>query len=655
MEVITSITSPTIFNSDVYLNLPGCDDTFNTGYLDTIGSYGLMFDVQSAIKPEDTKGGDELTDAFKNVEIYGMELYMRNLVTAEFEIYIRKNMEGDSAKGTQYPNQVYTSYQATGQTEISSNWELIAEGTVEGQGPDVGSPLPLDSWKKEITLRPGEIVGFYVTVKHAPDLRYRNTTLAEGDVYATNGILNVGVGRSWGEWPLREDGTDGYFEPREFSGGFLYHVHEGLCESTMPSSAPTWSLDSPAPSTSPAPTAEHTHTYRDCFSEWEDLVAGVRDRLVTNERDFVICPGSLLVLDDTSSPVILESDYITVQCGTFTEPAKDCIISGGYSQFNILGSPSGVEIARLTMSGSTGSSIMAFGTSDATLSLRDCEWTNNKGASAILIHDNDALPILRDNFVGPLDIKPLLESSVKGSGMAIEVHDSRFVDNEFEFGAISNVGGTLSVYSSRFSKNSGKGGDIVVTNSGSCNVQSSCFSESSSILPGIIFIQDGSTMGGKMNYGADSNTAGGATADTSCTYVFKEAAGSDCLSPLDNEMDCTGSCMAFTTSSCPLDSDFVGMEPAAAPKADIEIIATRSPTRQPTPSPTVDSDSNSNILVICMIITAGITVLLAVFLCYWRGAFTGAGHKDTCYYSAAVLLVLFFDASIILLVIFLTS
>ena len=98
-------------------------------------------------------------------------------------------------------------------------------------------------------------------MKHAPDLRYRNTTLSEGDIYATNGILNVGVGRSWGEWPLREDGTDVYFEPREFSGGFLYHVHEGLCESTMPSVAPTWSLDSPAPSISPAPTAEHTHTY----------------------------------------------------------------------------------------------------------------------------------------------------------------------------------------------------------------------------------------------------------------------------------------------------------------------------------------------------------------------------------------------------------
>ena len=91
-----------------------------------------------------------------------------------------------------------------------------------------------------------------------------------------------------------------------------------------------------------------------------------------------------------------------------------------------------------------------------------------------------------------------------------------------------------------------------------------------------------------MNYGADSNTAGGidffgevlmekTTSDSSCAYVFKEAAGSDCLSPEEDGTTCTGSCMAFTTSSCPLDSDFVGMEPVAAPKDEILVPAsTRS-------------------------------------------------------------------------------
>ena len=51
--------------------------------------------------------------------------------------------------------------------------------------------------------------------------------------------------------------------------------------------------------------------------------------------------------------------------------------------------------------------------------------------------------------------------------------------------------------------------------------------------------------------------------------------------------------------------------------ADIEIVATRTPTRQPTPSPTVES--NSNVLVICIVITAGIIVLLSAFLFFRHG------------------------------------
>ena len=267
-STILDVISPTIFNGNVYydtlssdgislqeyynnleysllpghpdhpLDMPGCSESFNTGYEDTVGSYGLMFDIQSAIpKPDDTKDSSKefTTDDFKNIEIYSMELYLRNYVNASFEIYVRKNTEGKGALGTQYTIQEYTSYQAPDQVVISQNWELLAEGIVEGLGPGVGSPIPEGSFKKHVILRPQEIVGLYVTVKYAPDLRYRNTTLNEGDVYASNEHLNVGVGRSWGEWPLKEDGTDVYFAPREFSGGFLYHVHEGLCTSDVPS------------------------------------------------------------------------------------------------------------------------------------------------------------------------------------------------------------------------------------------------------------------------------------------------------------------------------------------------------------------------------------------------------------------------------------
>ena len=322
-----------------------------------------------------------------------------------------------------------------------------------------------------------------------------------------------------------------------------------------------------------------------CFSDWDILVAAVKER-PNGIREFIICPGA--VLSVTSSPVVIDSNYVIIQCGTADEPARNCTINGGYSQFDIVGSSSGVELARLRMSHSTGSSIRAFGTSDATLNLRDCEWMYNKGASAILIHDNEAFdvsPILppsdgnNGSKTKTLDTKDLLsQPTLVGSAMSVEVTNCTFGENELNFGAISNVGGTLQVYKSHFLLNSGEGGDIVVTNSGSSNVQSSCFSNSSSVAPGIIFIEDGSKMSGSGNFGAASNTAGSYKsngADQSCTHVFQEAGGSNCLGDTTTG-SCTGSCLAFTTTSCPLDevsSVNVGVPTAAPPKDEILVPA----------------------------------------------------------------------------------
>ena len=326
-----------------------------------------------------------------------------------------------------------------------------------------------------------------------------------------------------------------------------------------------------------------------CYSDWDKLVMGVRDRPL-GVRDFIICPGSVLtVVDSLSSsssslantnPVVIDSDYITIQCGTTKEPSNDCIISGGHSHFHIVGGSSGLAIARLSMRGATRASIMAFGTSEATLNLRDCEWTKNTGASAILLHDNDALPIPGlENGESSLDIKTVVASapsaSVASSAMAVQVVDCTFTDNELEYGAIANLGGTLSVSQSRFYDNSGLGGDIVVTNGGDCNVQSSCFMGSSSVAPGIIFIENGSTMGGKNNFGADSNTAGtytdGEAKSASCTYVFQEAEGSKCL--MEGADSCTGSCMAFPANICPLDVVTGDEIPSPAPNIVILVPA----------------------------------------------------------------------------------
>ena len=219
-----------------------------------------MFDVSSAVPlNEDDSDGEDAEGSiskFKNVEIYGMDLYILSLVNASFEVYVRKNTENS--------RQQYMSYiTAEGQTNISASWDMIAIGKVEGKGSNVFSPIPVDAWGKNVVVKPGEAVGFYVTVKGSPDLRYRNSSLPEGNIYKSDGVLNVGVGRSWGEYPLREDGTDVYFSPREFSGAIHYHVQEGLrafCETTGPTAAPTL-FSSVAPTISASPTAAVMHPY----------------------------------------------------------------------------------------------------------------------------------------------------------------------------------------------------------------------------------------------------------------------------------------------------------------------------------------------------------------------------------------------------------
>jgi len=175
-----------------------------------------------------------------------------------------------------------------GQTKIVDNWELVAKGIVAGQGPGVGSPIPQEAWLKNVVVKPGHVVGFYVTVLDGPDLRYRNSTIPEGSIYATDGILNVGVGRSWGEYPLRGDGSDVSFHPREFSGTFHYHAHEGVCKSQPPSVAPT---------VSPAPTTDVANAYNG-----EEGMCPSENALATTFQDGT---GSYCVLFDVSPKVDL--------------------------------------------------------------------------------------------------------------------------------------------------------------------------------------------------------------------------------------------------------------------------------------------------------------------------------------------------------------
>ena len=216
------------------LGKAGCEQSFETGLQESVGSYGMMFDVTSNIDPNEVDG---------DIEIFGLDLYIINLVNASFDVFVRKNTSANRTL------QQYMSYSvAEGQTSINTDWDLVATGSVEGKGVGTYSPIPNDAWKKTVVLRPGQSAGFYVTVKSAPDLRYRNSLLPEGSIFKSDGNLNVSVGRSWGIYPLHMDGTDAFFSQREFSGVFKYHMPVNLCPST-------------APSISSSPSATLTHPY----------------------------------------------------------------------------------------------------------------------------------------------------------------------------------------------------------------------------------------------------------------------------------------------------------------------------------------------------------------------------------------------------------
>jgi hypothetical protein len=112
-----------------------------------------------------------------------------------------------------------------------------------------------------------------------------------------------------------------------------------------------------------------------CISTWDELITVVTERL-DDERDFVICPRSTMDIDSSTSqaPVVIDADYITIKCGKMGSLSDECAIVGGFSQFHVVGSAAGIELAGLRMLSSTGSSIIASGTKDSTLRLKNCEW-----------------------------------------------------------------------------------------------------------------------------------------------------------------------------------------------------------------------------------------------------------------------------------------
>ena len=189
----------------------------------------------------------------------------------------------------------------------------------------------------------------------------------------------------------------------------------------------------------------------------------------------------------------------------------------------------------------------------------------------------DLSVVVADGNLEALDVPLLSRLAEKegGKAMAVEVAHCNFAENDLEYGAVANLGGTLSVIQTKFAANSGKGGDVVVTNQGSLALNESCFDASASVAPGVVFVEEGSAMTANADNFGVGNTAGGYVAGGTCAHVFLEAAGGDCLGAAAR---CDGSCREFAAPTCLADAGGDGGAvvpgggaPAAAPEGQIYV------------------------------------------------------------------------------------
>ena len=297
-------------------------------------------------------------------------------------------------------------------------------------------------------------------------------------------------------------------------------------------------------------TGEDDHAEAACFDDWSDLSAAIASN--TEERLFVICAGGTLL---ATSPIVIDRYGVAVQCGhdNSDSSSKDCSINGGISHFHIAGAATDVVLKGIVFASSTGVSVAALGEQSAKVEFVDCTWTMNGGASAVLVYNGDGFDP-KTNMVNLDELRS--SSSGGGKAMDVTVKGCVFRENQdLDYGAVVNVGGKLTVFGSKFASNSGEAGDVVVTNGGTVHLMDSCFDASSSIAPGTVFIEKGSSLNSNDNNFGFGNTAGSYGAEKSCHDIFQESEISSCLHHASSDVvDCDGSCVDFESAVCVIDA-----------------------------------------------------------------------------------------------------
>ena len=344
----------------------------------------------------------------------------------------------------------------------------------------------------------------------------------------------------------------------------------------------------------------------DCHDNWTDLKYAVENRIVDGlevlshigSLYFKICPNS--TLDASSGPIVIDYDYITVQCGNDGRKSDNCQIIGGFVHFHIVGASTDIELAGLRMSSSTGASIIAAGKKDATLKINDCEWMANSGASAVLIRNNATVDA--NDTTGILDISSMLGSSE--AAMSVVLSGVGFMQNVLTYGTVVNVGGSLTIDKGRFNGNEIRVGDVAVMENGELFISNTCFDKSASMMPGTIFIDDTSSLQENVNTFGFDNTDGGFDNGLTCTDIFAVAVGADC----STEANCNGTCTTFTSKTCPLDvPSFPTSTPEGTDKAEnpgTDYVRNKNPTDKASIVPVIVA------VIICAFMVFGLIFII---------------------------------------------
>jgi len=318
-----------------------------------------------------------------------------------------------------------------------------------------------------------------------------------------------------------------------------------------PTSAPTLpQRPSNSLYSSPVVAAAPTRRPLDCIDSWVELNSSINDSFNESPKNsFTLCPDKVYEVQEEAIVLRSNGADILIECGAEGDLFDNCTIAGGQSHFHILGEGIKVTFRGTRFKGSKDVSILAAADRDSLLIFKACEWAENEGSSAVIIHNGD------EEYMAGSTI-----SSLSDNNEAMEVYfdNCSFRLNPVKFALIANIGGKAEFSFTAFDSNQNIAAGCINCRGEQSRLElrNNCFIDNESDGPGPVYLSDGAEMlENEGNYGL-GNTI---DIDMTCVDIFTLAIGESC----DSE-SCPGTCSTFDAKSCSI-SDYEYAAPSTTP------------------------------------------------------------------------------------------